>query len=74
MLEVVTGSGLRAAAQPHSGAADWKQDAVRPKRRSDLTERNRSIILCFLELDIQVRTTNQLSCDANLSAFHSCDG
>ncbi len=70
-MKVVTGSACFSAVQCDSGAAGWEQDAVRPSRRTDLTERNRCSILCFLELDIQVRTANWLSYDANLAVCRS---
>lgn len=66
MVKVVTGSGCVISAECDSEAAGWEQDAVRPNRRTDLTDRNRSSILCFLDLDIQVRTTRRISCGANL--------
>lgn len=68
IVKVVTGSACCSAVQCDSGAVGWEQDAVRPNRRTDLTERNLRSILCFLELDIQVRTANWLSCGANLAA------
>ncbi|KAG7221033.1 hypothetical protein INR49_031204, partial [Caranx melampygus] len=43
-----------------SGAAGWEHDAVRPSRRTDLTERNHSSILCFLELEVQVGRTSMV--------------
>jgi len=41
------------------GAADGRRDAVRPNKRTDLTERNHCSILSFVKLDVQVgRITN----------------
>lgn len=65
MVKVVTGSGCVISAECDSVAAGWEQDAVRPNRRTNLTDRNRSSILCFLDLDTQVRTTRQISCNAS---------
>lgn len=58
IVKAVTGNACSLSAQRDSGAAGWEQDAVRPSRRTDLTGRNRSSILCFLQLDVQVRTAN----------------